>query len=112
MEGIRIFSLFPAGVGTKWFANYVHGIADVYFLHPRITYLNPETGEPFIKMVKKDDGQLHPYRNKYGQTVPQTGLNDAILCDWAGSGETFCWDWHQELKLISSETSAMVSNHE
>lgn len=106
--GIRIFSLFPAGVGTKWFSKYVHGVADVYFLHPRITYLDPRTGMPFIKMIKKDDGQLHPYRDKYGKTVPQTGLNDAILCDWQGTGQTYCWDWKQTLnELVEADAHSV-----
>lgn len=103
LSNIRIFSLFPAGVGTNWFRNYVHGIADVYFLSPRMTYIDPRTGEPFIKMVMKDDGQLHPYRDKCGKTVPQTGLNDAILCDWGGSGETYCWNWKETLAKMAKD---------
>lgn len=104
VDGIRIFSLFPAGVGSNWFRRYVHGQADVYFLSPRITYVDPRTGEPFYKKY----GPKHALAGQYvldnnGNKLPQTGLNDAILCDWAGSGDTFCWNWKEELDIMQKQ---------
>lgn len=98
VNGIRIFSLFPAGVGSQWFRKYVHGEADVYFLSPRLVYEDPRTGKPFVKRY----GKKHPKAgeimlDKNGEPFPQTGLNDAILCDWAGNGDTFCWNWKETL---------------
>lgn len=104
VEGIRIFSLFPAGVGTNWFRRYVHGQADVYFLSPRLVYTDPRTGLPFVKRY----GKKHPQAGEiiydaHGNTTPQTGLNDCILCDWAGTGDTFCWNWKEELDKMQKE---------
>lgn len=81
MPGVPIFSLFPAGVGSDWFADYVLGQAAVYCLSPRITYLDPRTGLPF---VSKKTGK------------PQTGLNDCILVDWEctlNDVGVYAWKW-------------------
>jgi hypothetical protein len=77
-SGTHIFSLFPAGVGTSWFADYVLNQCAVYFLRPRLVYVDPRTGKPFVSA-------------KTGK--PQTGLNDAILCDWEGEPGTYAWKW-------------------
>lgn len=109
---IRTLSLFPAGVGTNWFAQYVHGQADVYFLHPRLTYLDPRTGKPFL-ITDSKTGEVKMFKNrKTKEMLPreQTGLNDAILCDWAGSGETFCWDWQQTLSTLTAADSVSVQD--
>ena len=104
LPGLRIFSLFPAGVGTNWFRRSVHGQADVYFLSPRLVYTDPRTGKPFAKRY----GKKHPKAGEIildhdGNPLPQTGLNDAILCDWAGSGDTFCWNWKEELDRMQKQ---------
>lgn len=39
LEGRRIFLLVPASVGSNWFADHVWGLADVYFLRPRLTFV-------------------------------------------------------------------------
>lgn len=102
--GIRIFSLWPAGVGSQWFRKYVHGQADVYFLSPRITYLDPRTNLPFYQKYPKNHSKAGEVKlDAKGNPMLQTGLNDAILCDWAGSGDTFCWNWREELDKMQKQ---------
>lgn len=113
---IRILSLFTAGVGSNWFAKYVHGQADVYFLHPRITYLDPRTGLPFVQKYPKGHAKAGLPKGRLNsetglvEHIPQTGWNDAILCDWAGTGETFCWDWQQTLSTLTASDSVSVQD--
>jgi len=91
-QGPPIFSLFPAGVGSDWFGNLVLGKCAVYCLNPRITYLDPTTGQPF---VSKKTGK------------PQTGLNDAILCHWGADVEpgVFWWQWKEPAKRARRKLS-------
>jgi hypothetical protein len=77
-KGTRILSLLPAAVGSEWFAKYVEGKAAVYFLRPRIAFVDPRTGEPFINP-------------KTGKPV---GINrDCMLVDWAGPNMMTSWRW-------------------
>lgn len=79
-QGLRLFSLFPVGAGTDWFADHVLGQAAVYFIRPRITFIDPRTGQPF---VSKKTGK------------PQTGMQDVMLVDWSppdGPG-VYTWKW-------------------
>lgn len=84
VPGIPIFSLWPAGVGSEWFGKHVLGKCAIYFLNPRVTFLDPRTGLPFVSL-------------KTGK--PQTGLNDAMLCHW-GSDEpgVYWWNWKEKPK--------------
>lgn len=93
--GIRIFSLFPAGVGSLWFGNHVLHQADVYFLHPRMTFIDPRTGLPF---VNAETGKA------------QTGLNDAILVDWNGGDQTYWWNWQDTLFEMAREHRESVED--
>jgi hypothetical protein len=68
----NIWSLWNAGICSSWFLNYVWDNAAVYLVQPRITFLDPRTGNPFVN----SKGRL------------QTGLNDIILCDWSGIPRT------------------------
>lgn len=88
VPGVPIFSLFPAGVGSEWFAKYVLGHCAVYCISPRITYLDPETGLPF---VSKKTGK------------PQTGLNDTLLCDWTGVPGVYTWKWMEKQRRTRSK---------
>ncbi len=45
--------LVPASVGSAWFAEYVDGKADVIFLRPRITFLEPD-GTPCPAGINRD----------------------------------------------------------
>lgn len=45
--------LMPASVGSAWFAEYVDGRADVIFLRPRITFLEPD-GTPCAAGINRD----------------------------------------------------------
>lgn len=74
----RVISLWNAGVGSKWMFDYVWGNSAVYVLSPRITFIDPRTGQPFVS-------------NKTGK--PQTGLNDCILCDWKGEPGLYKFQW-------------------
>lgn len=74
----RIFSLWNAGIGSKWFFQSVWGNAAIHVLSPRITFIDPRTGLPF---VSKKTGK------------PQTGLNDCILCDWKGEPGIYQFVW-------------------
>lgn len=78
---IRVFSLFPHGTSAAWRAELVQGEADIYNLAPRVPYLNPETGDF--------------YRDEKGK--PKCSQTDAILVDWAGTGEVYSWNWKQTL---------------
>lgn len=69
----RIISLWNAGVGSKWFLDYVWNNAAVYTVQPRPTFIDPRTGKPF---VSKKTGK------------PQTGLCDVLLMDWQGEPRT------------------------
>jgi hypothetical protein len=85
MPGIPIFSLFPAGVGSDWFSDYVLGQAAVYCISPRPTYLDPRTGLPF---VSKQTGKS------------QTGLNDCLLVDWNCTKNdvgVYAWKWREKV---------------
>jgi hypothetical protein len=82
-KGTRIFALFPASVGSEWFARYVEGKAAVYFLRPRIAFVDPRTGQPFINP-------------KNGAPV---GINrDMMLIDWAGPNMMTTWRWKEAQK--------------
>lgn len=74
----RIFSLWNAGIGSAWFFDYVVGNAAIHVLSPRITFIDPRTGQPFVSQ-------------KTGK--PQTGLNDCILCDWKGEPGLYQFRW-------------------
>ena len=74
----RILSLWNAGIGSTWFFDYVVGNAAIHVLSPRITFIDPRTGLPF---VSKKNGK------------PQTGLNDCILCDWSGEPGLYKFEW-------------------
>lgn len=89
-RGPRIFQLIPAGVGTKWFSDFVAGQCDRYYLYPRIAFVNPETGKPF------------QHWNEKKQRMENLGINrDCMLLDWDSrlvGGEirparTYCWNW-------------------
>jgi hypothetical protein len=69
----RIFSLWNAGICSKWFLDYVWDNATVYTVQPRPTFIDPRTGEPF---KSKKTGK------------PQTGLCDVLLMDWGGEPRT------------------------
>lgn len=91
--GIRIFSVFPIGACTEWFAAYVLNKAAVYLPRPRLTFLDPRTGLPFMTTpkVSKRTGELLPAR-------PQTGLSDVMLVDWAGEPGVYEWRWKEKAK--------------
>ena len=36
--GKKIFFLVPASVGSNWYKNYVHSVASIYFLSPRLSF--------------------------------------------------------------------------
>jgi phage N-6-adenine-methyltransferase len=44
-RGARVVGLFLAAVGSKWWAEHVHGKARVYFLSPRLTFVGQD--QPF-----------------------------------------------------------------
>jgi len=74
----RIFSLFPCGAGSNWFADHVENNAAVYLMRPRVTFIDPRSGKPFV----------HPITGK-----PQTGLQDTMLVDWGGNAVITTWKW-------------------
>lgn len=76
----RILSLWNAGIGSKWFFDYVWGRAAIHVVSPRITFIDPRTGQPFVSAAGK----------------PQTGLNDCILCDWSGEPGMYPFVWKQK----------------
>lgn len=78
VPGPRIFSLVPASVCSGWFADYVQGNAGIYYLRPRLVFIDPRTGYPFVN-------------EKTGK--PQTAINDCMLLDWGGPVVTECWKW-------------------
>jgi hypothetical protein len=84
-QGTRIWSLFPAGVGSSWFRDYVLGKTACYFLSPRLVFTDPRTGKPFVVDVKNKAGEVIGQRQ-------QTGLNDCLLIDWSPP-EVGCWCW-------------------
>jgi hypothetical protein len=49
----RTLLLTPASVGSKWFAEYVHGQACIVFLRPRIVFLQPD-GTPCPAGINRD----------------------------------------------------------
>ncbi len=49
----RTLLLTPASVGSKWFAEYVHGKACIVFLRPRIVFLQPD-GTPCPAGINRD----------------------------------------------------------
>lgn len=89
-KGSRCFQLIPAGTGTNWFYNYVAGMCDRYYLSPRMSFIDPGTGEPFKKWNEK--------KNLW----QPMGINrDLMLLDWKPRPllhgqrltNTFCWNW-------------------
>ena len=84
---LRLISLFPHGTSSQWRAHHVQGKADIYNLTPRVPYLNPETGDY--------------YRTETGGI--KTSQTDAILVDWAGSGNTYSWNWKETLDTCEKE---------
>jgi phage N-6-adenine-methyltransferase len=47
--GCRILMLTPASVDSNWWAENVHGVADVYFVSPRIQFLGAD--DPYPKSL-------------------------------------------------------------
>lgn len=84
---LRLISLFPHGTSSQWRAHHVQGKVDIYNLTPRVPYINPETGDY--------------YRTETGGI--KTSQTDAILVDWAGSGETYSWNWKETLDSLPKE---------
>lgn len=44
--GVRIAVLIPASVGSNWWRDHVHGIAQVHFLNGRITFVGATDAYP------------------------------------------------------------------
>lgn len=61
----QIFLLIPASVGSNWWAQYVDRRAAVFFLSPRITFVNHATPYP----------------------------KDVCLCIYGASQRYECWRW-------------------
>jgi hypothetical protein len=78
LSGPRVFALVPASVCSSWYADYVQGNCGVYFLRPRLVFIDPRTGEPFVNQIT-------------GR--PQTAINDCMLLDFGGPLVTECWKW-------------------
>lgn len=94
LPGIPVFSLFPVGAGSKWFADYVLGQTVVYFVQtPRIKFVDPTTGAPFLSAKGK----------------PQSGFNDCMLIDWQcitndGEPGVFSYKWKTVVRKSRKKT--------
>jgi phage N-6-adenine-methyltransferase len=68
-RGVKTAVLIPAGVGSKWWREWVHNRAQVLFLSPRVTFVG--CTDPYPK-----DCALLLYGNGY-------------------EGEYECWNWRE-----------------
>jgi hypothetical protein len=78
----------PASVCSGWFAEYVHGQCGIYYLRPRLVFIDPRTGKPFVVPELNSAGKKNPNAGK-----PQTAINDCMLLDFGGPVQTECWKW-------------------
>ncbi len=94
-KGPRCFALLPAGTGCNWFKEYVAGTATgIYFLSPRIKFIDPATGKPF-QVAEKKKGKLT------GKMKDAAINRDCMLLDYnsAPPGQPqpervlACWNW-------------------
>lgn len=96
--GIRIFSVFPIGACTDWFADYVLNQAAVWLPRPRLTFIDPTTGQPFMSKRK-----FNEKTQKWVEPKLQTGLSDVMLVDWAGEPGVYEWRWKEKKRRTKKE---------
>lgn len=62
--------LVPASVGALWFVRHIHRWADVFFLHPRLTFVGHSSPYPKDLMLCRFDrrrkGQYYAWNWKTG----------------------------------------------
>lgn len=89
LRGCRILCLVPAAVGSEWYADWVHGKAEVRFLRPRLVF----------EFTYPED-----YKDSKGNPSPKAGLpnNDPypkdlmlLVYDADRPAAEFPWDWRK-----------------
>lgn len=51
LEGCSVVMLLPSRTDTRWFHDYIYGIADIYFLRGRLKFGGSKSPAPFPSMV-------------------------------------------------------------